>query len=119
MQDPKPTRLVLTLFDEDVVGGREPIGSVHQKLTKLLPATKTGDDAILSPPMSTSFTSPKCTTDNEVTPLCSSDLPDDDDTAESIMAGGGDATLDALTFGMSILDRKMKFAFLRKAILLA
>jgi len=37
---------VLTLFDEDVVGGGEPIGSAHRKLAELLPATKAGDDAI-------------------------------------------------------------------------
>lgn len=45
VQDPKTARLVFTLFDEDVVGGREPIGSAHRKLVELVPGAKT-DDAV-------------------------------------------------------------------------
>ena len=37
VQDPKSARLVFTLFDEDVVGGGQPIGSAHRKLIELLP----------------------------------------------------------------------------------
>lgn len=50
VQDPKAARLVFTLFDEDVVGGGQPIGSAHCKLIELLPSvptttTKTSPDS--------------------------------------------------------------------------
>lgn len=45
VQDPKTARLVFTLFDEDIVGGGQPIGSAHKKLVELLPNTKS-DDAV-------------------------------------------------------------------------
>lgn len=41
VQDPKVARLVFTLFDEDVVGGGQPIGSAHRKLIELLPSAAT------------------------------------------------------------------------------
>jgi len=43
VQDPEKARIVLTLFDDDVVGGGSPIGSAHKKLTELLPSTNLGD----------------------------------------------------------------------------
>jgi len=43
VQDPKSARLVFTLFDEDVVGGGQPIGSAHKKLVELLPGAKSND----------------------------------------------------------------------------
>ena len=47
VQDPKTARLVLTLFDEDIVGGGQPIGSAHRKLSELLPnAVKNSNDAV-------------------------------------------------------------------------
>ena len=45
VQDPKTARLVFTLFDEDVVGGGQPIGSAHRKLIELLPSVRTNDNA--------------------------------------------------------------------------
>eukprot|EP00578_Thalassiosira_sp_NH16_P021655 CAMPEP_0181086980 /NCGR_PEP_ID=MMETSP1071-20121207/6035_1 /TAXON_ID=35127 /ORGANISM="Thalassiosira sp., Strain NH16" /LENGTH=919 /DNA_ID=CAMNT_0023168851 /DNA_START=45 /DNA_END=2804 /DNA_ORIENTATION=- len=47
VQDPKTARVVFTLFDEDVVGGGQPIGSAHRKLAELLPGAKS-DDAVSS-----------------------------------------------------------------------
>ena len=38
VQEPKDARLVFTLFDEDIVGEGEPIGSSHKKLVDLLPS---------------------------------------------------------------------------------
>ncbi|KAL7524392.1 hypothetical protein ACHAWF_000932, partial [Thalassiosira exigua] len=47
VQDPKTARLVFTLFDEDVVGGGQSIGSAHRRLTELIPgAAEAGDDAV-------------------------------------------------------------------------
>ena len=43
VQDPEKARIVLTLFDDDVVGGGSPIGSAHKKLKELLPSTNLGD----------------------------------------------------------------------------
>ncbi|KAL9182905.1 hypothetical protein ACHAXT_004184 [Thalassiosira profunda] len=43
VQDPKTARLVFTLFDEDVVGGGQPIGSAHRRLSELLPSTASND----------------------------------------------------------------------------
>jgi len=46
VQDPQSARLVFTLFDEDVVGGGDPIGSAHRKLSELSPNVNSGNDAV-------------------------------------------------------------------------
>ncbi|KAL7540939.1 hypothetical protein ACHAXR_010488 [Thalassiosira sp. AJA248-18] len=46
VQDPKTARMVFTLFDEDVVGGGQPIGSAHRKLVELLPNAKESDNVV-------------------------------------------------------------------------
>ena len=43
VQDPEKARIVFTLFDEDIVGGGQPIGSAHRRLQELLPSTNLGD----------------------------------------------------------------------------
>jgi hypothetical protein len=43
VQDPEKARIVFTLFDEDIVGGGQPIGSAHRKLQELLPSTNLKD----------------------------------------------------------------------------
>ena len=48
VQDPKDARIVFTLFDEDVVGGGEPIGSAHRKLVEIIPNANTKDNDAVS-----------------------------------------------------------------------
>ena len=43
VQDPSTARLVFTIFDEDVVGSGQPIGSAHRKLVDLIPSAKSKD----------------------------------------------------------------------------
>ena len=44
VQDPSAARLVFTIFDEDVVGKGQPIGSAHKRLADLIPSVKDGSN---------------------------------------------------------------------------